>query len=47
MRIKDMITLDESNWYFNKFSPPPCIGITNENFWILMLGFEGLTVGSL
>ena len=21
MRIKDMITQDESNWYFNKFSP--------------------------
>ena len=21
MRIKDMITQDENNWYFNKFSP--------------------------
>ena len=35
MRIKDMITQDESNWYFNKFSPDTSIenviGITNEN----------------
>ena len=34
MRIKDMITQHESNWYFNKVSPLllwKCIGITNEN----------------
>ena len=33
MRIEDMITQDESNWYFNKFSPLlplKMIGVTNE-----------------
>ena len=39
MGIKDMITQDESNWYFNKFSHYfywKRIGITNEN-----LNFDG------
>ena len=37
MWIKDMITLDESDWYFNKFSPRITTRIR-----ILMLGFKGL-----
>ena len=34
MRIKDMITQDESYWYFNKFSPL---------LLLKMLGFKGLS----
>ena len=38
MRIMDMITQDESNWYFNKFSPLHLLKTCRDNkkefeFW--------------
>ena len=33
MRVKDMITLDESNWYFNKFSPLLLLKTYRDNKW--------------
>ena len=33
MRIKDMITQDESNWYFNKLSPLLLLKTYRDNKW--------------
>ena len=33
MKIKDMITLDESNWYFNKFSSLLLLKTYEDNKW--------------
>ena len=33
MRIKDMITQDESNWHFNKFSPLLLLKTYRDNKW--------------
>ena len=45
MRIKDMITQDDCNWYFNKFSPLLLLETYMDSKWefeFLTLGFQGL-----
>ena len=47
MRIDVMITEDESNWYFNKFSPINLLRTYRDNIWefkFLILGSKGLSV---
>ena len=47
MRIDVMITEDESNWYFNKFSPIHLLRTYRDNIWefkFLILGLKGLSV---
>ena len=42
MRIKDMITEDESNWYFNKFSQLPLLKMYRDNKWEYEFSCQGL-----
>ena len=42
MRIKDMITQDESNWYFNKFSPLLLLKTYRDNKWEFEFWSSGL-----
>ena len=37
-----MITLDESNWYFNKFSPLLLLKVYSDNKWEFEFWYSGL-----
>ena len=47
MRIEDMITQDESNWCFNKFSPLLLLKTHRDNKWEFEFWCYGLTNGSI
>ena len=42
MGIEDMITQDESNWYFNEFSPLLLLKTYKDNEWEFEFWYQGL-----